>query len=40
MLRSIGKQSGESLEPVSRRKSRLPWEGFEENKGFKPGVKE
>ena len=30
MLRSIGKQSGESVESVWRRKERLWWEGFAE----------
>jgi len=36
MLRSIGKQSGES----GRRKGRLPWEGFAEKESFKSGVEE
>ena len=40
MLRSIGKQSGESVESVRRRKGRLQWEGFAEKESFKPGVEE
>jgi len=39
MLRSIGKQSGESVES-RRRKGRLWWERFAEKESFKPGVKE
>ena len=30
MLRSIGKQSGESVESVVKKKARLRWEGFGE----------
>ena len=40
MLRSIGKQSGESVESVQEKKGRLWWEGFAEKESFKPGVKE
>jgi len=31
MLRSIGKQSGESMESVLNKKGRLWWEGFSGN---------
>jgi len=37
MLRSIGKQSGESVESVQEKKW---WEGFAEKESFKPEVKE
>jgi len=40
MLRSIGKQSGEPVEPVLKKKGRLRRKGFEEKKSFKPGMKE
>ena len=35
MLRSIGKQSGESVSQSERRKGRLRWEGFTEKESFK-----
>jgi len=34
MLRSIGKQSGESVESVLKKKKRLRWEGLAEEKVF------
>ena len=37
MLRSIVKQSGESVESVQEKKW---WEGFAEKESFKPGVEE
>ena len=40
MIRSIGKQSGESVESVLTKKRRLPWQGFAEKEGYKPGIKE
>ena len=40
MLRSIGKQSGESVESVQEKKSRLWWERFVEKESFKPGVEQ
>jgi len=39
MLRSIVKQSGESVESVLKKKGRLRWEEFAE-KGFKSGMKQ
>jgi len=40
MLRSIGKQSGESVESVRKKKRQATWEGFAEKESFKPGVEE
>jgi len=41
MLRSIGKQSGESVESVrEKKKYRLWWERFAEKESLKSGVKE
>jgi len=40
MLRSIGKQFGESVESVLEKKKRLRREGSAEKEGFKPGMKE
>jgi len=40
MLRSVGKQSGESCSQSWRRKGRLRWEGIAEMEGFKPGTEE
>jgi len=40
MLRSIGKQSGESVESVPEKKGRLWWKGFAEKEGFKTETKE
>jgi len=39
MLRSIGKQSGESMQSVLKKKMRLRWEGFTEKEGLQPGIK-
>jgi len=38
MIRNIGKQSGESVESVLKKKRKLQWEGFAEKEGFKPGI--
>jgi len=38
MLRNIGKQPGESAEPVLGGKG-LRWKGFAEKEGVKPGMK-
>jgi len=38
MIRSIGKQSRESVESVLKKKA--TGEGFEEKEGFKPGMKD
>jgi len=40
MLRSIGKQSGESVGSVQEKKGRLWWERFAEKESFKHGVEE
>ena len=38
MLRSIGKQSGESVESVLEKKRKVRWDGFAEKEGFKPVI--
>jgi len=38
VLRSIGKQYGESVESILERKRRLCGKGFAEKEGFKPGM--
>jgi len=40
MLRSLGKQSGESVASVLKKKGRLRWAGFAEKECFKLGMKE
>jgi len=40
MLRSTGKQSGESGESVLGKKRKAAVERFAEKEGFKPGMKE
>jgi len=41
MLRSIGKQSKESVDSVLKKKKKwLRWERFVKQEGFKPGMKE
>jgi len=40
VLRSIDKQSGESVESVQEKKRRLWLERFVEKESFKPGVEE
>jgi len=34
MLRSIGRQSGESVESVRKKQGRLRWKGFAEKEGL------
>ena len=40
MLRSIGKQSGESVESVRKKRKAAVGKGRKEKDGFKPGMKE
>ena len=40
MLRSIGKQSGESVQSVLRKNKKATVEVFAEKEGFQPGTKE
>ena len=40
MLRSIGKQSGESVESVRKKKRKATVGRFAEKESFEPGVKE
>ena len=40
MLRSISKQSGESVESVLKKKRKATVGRFSQKEGFKPGVKE
>jgi len=40
MLRSIGTQSGESVESVWKKKRKAAVGRFTEKEGFKPGMKE
>jgi len=40
MLRSISKQSRESVVSVLKKKNRLQQEGFAEKEGFTPAMKE
>jgi len=39
MLRSIGRQSGESVESVPKEKKRLRWEGFAEKEAWNERVR-